>query len=76
MDRTVWLLSCVLLIYALWPQEAYVATEYWYKQIQILVLNYYLMIKAYLIYRRIAFEMGKIGLPRPPFRFTPIWQRD
>jgi hypothetical protein len=39
------------------------------------ILNYYLMFHAWLMYRQIRADMAKLGMPAPPFRFVPIWQR-
>jgi hypothetical protein len=40
------------------------------------LVNYYLMLKAYLMYRRLRSDFGKMGLPFPAFKFIPIWERD
>lgn len=39
------------------------------------ILNYYLMFQAWRMYRQIRADMTKMGVPVPPFKFVPIWQR-
>jgi hypothetical protein len=62
-------------IYAFYPNESYFYAEKTILQIKVVVLNYYMMAYAFLMYRKISAEARKMGMPTPAFHFTPIWRR-
>jgi len=35
-----------------------------------------MFIKAYLLYRALKKDLARLGMALPPFRFTPLWERD
>lgn len=73
-DLDLFLAVAILLLF-IDPDELLALGAYFGKLIQIWCLNYFLMAKAYFIHRQICSDLRKLGLPVPPFRFTPIWQR-
>lgn len=40
------------------------------------VMNIVLFVKSYFMYRALRRDLAKIGVAIPPFRFTPVWERD
>lgn len=40
------------------------------------ILNYYLMFRAWMMYRQLKADMAKLGVPMPAFKFVPIWERN
>jgi len=68
-----------LLIAALWlifPVEFYVLCETFLIKAKILALNAYLLVRAWLVYNKLKADFRRMQIPAPPFRFTPIQNRD
>lgn len=61
---------------AFFPIDASNGAMYLYLWCATRVLNYYLMFRAYMMYRRLRSDFGKMGMPFPAFKFVPIWERD
>lgn len=70
-----WLFLFLLILFALFPEDCITAAGIAKMWLLSRVLNYYLMFRAWLMYRQICGDMAKLGLPPPPFKFVPIWQR-
>ena len=69
--------ACLVTVgaYLLYPDESYFYAEKTILQVKLVLLNYYLMAQAFLMYRKVSGEARKMGMPIPAFRFTPIWRR-
>lgn len=61
---------------ALFPVDSQNAVALAALWVKVLILNYYLMFRAYLMYRQMKSDLAKIGVPFPAFKFVPIWERD
>ncbi len=70
-------LSAIFLafLFSLFPEDCVIFAGLVRSWFQVGILNYYLMFRAWLMYRQIRADMAKLGLPAPPFKFVPIWQR-
>jgi hypothetical protein len=66
----------LVLLVALWPQDCLNVSRFTWLWVLTRILNYYLMIQAYMMYRRLRSDFGKMGLPMPAFKFIPIWERN
>ena len=77
MSDNIGAIGCILLltIYAIYPNECYFHAEKIIIQVKVLAFNYYLMLLAYLAYRKISADHRRMGVPIPVFHFTPIWRR-
>jgi hypothetical protein len=65
----------LLILFALFPEDCIIFAGLVKVWTFSRLLNYYLMFRAWLMYRQLRSDMAKIGMPAPPFRFVPIWQR-
>ena len=70
-----WLFLFLLLLVASFPEDCIVFAGLVKAWVYSRILNYYLMFRAWLMYCQIRADLAKIGLPVPPFKFVPIWQR-
>lgn len=71
--------NSVLLIIVLaivFPGELSTALYYAWLWLITRILNYYLMLSAYVMYRRLRADFVKMGLSMPDFKFIPIWERN
>lgn len=68
-------LVSILAFYLLLPTDFYLFVETCILSVKVVVLNYYLMFQAWRMYRLICRDMARIGMPKPAFKFTPIWER-
>lgn len=69
---------CLLIVAAfifLYPQDSINIPKYIVLWTGSRILNFYLMFRAYLMYRRLTLDMGKMGVTLPAFKFVPIWER-
>lgn len=60
---------------ALYPQDCLNSVALVLLRIRVVLLNYFLMFRAWLMYRQICRDLASIGLPKPAFKFTPLWDR-
>lgn len=60
----------------LFPEELYFYVEAAYIKIKIFCLNGQLLVRSYLIYRRLKADFERLQIPAPPFQFVPIQDRD
>jgi hypothetical protein len=60
---------------ALYPQDCLNLVALVSLRVRALLLNYFLMFRAWLMYRQICRDFASIGLPKPAFKFTPLWER-
>lgn len=74
-DQLNWFLLFLLLLFAAFPEDCVIFAGLAKVWVFSRFLNYYLMFKAWLMYRQLRADMAKMGMPVPPFKFTPIWQR-
>lgn len=68
-------LVAILAFYLVLPTDFYLFVEGSIISAKLVVLNYYLMFQAWRIYRLICQDMVRIGMPKPAFKFTPLWER-
>jgi hypothetical protein len=62
-------------LFSLFPEDCIIFAGLIRAWLQVGILNYYLMFRAWLMYRQIKADMAKLGMPAPKFKFVPIWQR-
>lgn len=60
---------------ALYPRDCLNLVSLILLRVRMLSLNYFLMFRAWLMYRQICRDFASIGLPKPAFKFTPLWER-
>ncbi len=65
----------LVFLFCLFPEDCIIFAGLLQSWIRIGILNYYLMFRAWLMYQQIRSDMAKLGMPAPPFKFVPIWQR-
>jgi hypothetical protein len=63
------------MVFLMFPEDCIIAVEIARVWTYSRILNYYLMFRAWLMYRQLRSDMAKMGMPAPPFKFVPIWQR-
>lgn len=71
--------ACLLVLAAfvvLFPVDTDIGLKFVPLWIYTRILNYYLMFRAYLMYRQLRSDFAKIGMPMPAFKFVPIWERN
>lgn len=71
--------TCILvvLVFAfLYPIDFVNIGSYAWLWVATRALNYYLMFRAYMMYRQLKSDLGKMGMPMPAFKFIPIWERN
>lgn len=60
---------------ALYPRDCLNLVSLVLLRAKVLCLNYFLMFKAWLMYRQICRDFANMGLPKPAFKFKPLWER-
>lgn len=68
-------LIAILAFYLVLPADFYLLTETGIITLKLVVLNYYLMFQAWWLHRLICKDLARIGMAKPAFKFTPIWER-
>jgi hypothetical protein len=58
-----------------YPEETYFYTEKAILMTKLFVVNAYCWAVALTIYLRLLWSFRRLGMPAPPFRFVPIWNR-
>jgi hypothetical protein len=72
-EITAWaLLVAIVLMY---PRDTMMLFGYLGLKISLVCLNCFLLIQAWRIHRQLCSDLAKMGLPKPAFHFTPIWDR-
>jgi hypothetical protein len=69
------ILVIILVFYLVLPVDFYLLVETCSLSVKMLVLNYYLMFQAWRIHRLICRDLARIGMAKPAFKFTPLWER-
>lgn len=67
--------AVLVALVVLYPQDFFNLVSWVLLSTRALLLNYFLMFKAWLMYRQICRDFASIGLPKPAFKFTPTWDR-
>jgi hypothetical protein len=62
-------------LFVLFPKDCILLLAMVPLWIKAVVLNYSLMLKAWMVHRQISKDFASMGLPPPAFKFTPIWKR-
>jgi len=60
---------------ALYPRDCLNLVLLVFLRVKVLWLNYFLMFRAWLMYRQICRDFASMGLPKPAFKFKPLWER-
>lgn len=68
-------LVAILGFYLVLPVDFYLFVETCLITLRLVVLNYYLMFQAWRLHRLICKDLARIGMAKPAFKFTPIWER-
>lgn len=68
-------LAAILAFYLVLPEDFYLLVENCIITLKLVVLNYYLMFQAWRMHRLICKDLARIGMAKPVFKFTPIWER-
>jgi len=68
--------SFLVCLVVLFPQDAAVFSSLVFVKTRLVILNAVMFVKAYLLYRALSKDLATMGLALPPFRFTPLWERD
>ena len=66
------LLTCLV---AFFPEDAFLFAQISEAKIKLHVMNIRMFIMAYTMYRRLCHDFRDMGLPVPPFRYVPLWNR-
>lgn len=64
-----------VVLFACYPEEAYYQSERAILLAKLVVVNAYCWVVAVMLYLGLLWSFRKMGIPAPPFRFTPIWKR-
>jgi len=72
----VYLFVAMIAFALLYPKDSVNIIEYARLWLKLIFLNYYMKYKAWIMYRRICSDLVKMGMPKPPFIFVPLWQRE
>lgn len=59
----------------LYPQDSFNLALAIPLSVKTFCFNYFLMFRAWLLYRQLCRDFDSMGLPRPAFKFTPLWER-
>lgn len=76
MHETYLLSFLVLLVYFFVSSDTSDLAAMLVLRLQVFVLNRYLFVRSYWIYRKISKELKVAGFDPPPFYFVPIQHRD
>lgn len=66
-------LACLVVLF---PQDAATFGSLVYYKTRLVILNAVMFVKAYLLYQALKKDLATLGMALPPFRFTPLWERD
>ena len=69
-----WMTALVLAV-AIWPQESTQFALEVHARFMIKYLNLQILIRSWLMYRRLRKDFKKMGIDLPPFQFTPLQDR-
>lgn len=68
-------LSALIIAVALWPKEANEILAAAGAVLMIKYLNLQLLVRSWLIYRRLKADFRQFGIEIPPFKFVPLQDR-
>ena len=72
-EITAWcIIIAVVLVY---PKDILMLFGYIGLKAALICLNCFLIIQAWRIHKQLCSDLAKMGLPKPAFHFTPIWDR-
>jgi hypothetical protein len=60
----------------LFPQDTANISTWLYLQARLVSLNAFMFVRAYWMYLHLRKDFASMGLAIPPFRFTPLWERN
>ena len=66
---------CLMAAFFAFPKEMTSAFALASLKLQIHWMNARMFVMAWFIYRRLRKDFAGMGLPTPPFKFTPLWER-
>ena len=75
MDSAWWLPVTIACLVAFFPEDAFLFAQISEAKIKLHMLNLRMFIMSYTIYRRLCRDFRDMGLPVPPFRYVPLWDR-
>lgn len=67
------LLAAIAILY---PEDSLTLADWFTLRIRLVFANANLLIRSYIIYRKLKSDFERMQLPVPPFQFVPIQHRD